>query len=46
LSTVEDVICIDSRVTDGGKVVSLTTGRALFPETFLFLSFVLTSVKG
>jgi hypothetical protein len=39
--------CLDRRLTDGGKVVSLRTGRALLHRSIIiFLLLVLTCVRG
>jgi hypothetical protein len=37
---------LDSRLTDGGTVVSLRNGRALLPRNIIFLLLVLISARG
>jgi hypothetical protein len=37
--------CLENRLTDGGRVVSLTTDRALLPRNIIFLLLVLISVR-
>jgi hypothetical protein len=38
--------CLDNRLTVGGKIVVLRTGRALLPTNITFLLLVLISVRG
>jgi hypothetical protein len=37
---------LDNRLTDGGKVVSLRTGRGLLPRNIILLLLVLISIRG
>jgi hypothetical protein len=47
LLNVEDPIyCLDSELTDDGKVASLTTDRALLPRNIIFLLLILISLSG
>jgi hypothetical protein len=39
-------ICLDSRLTDGDKVVSPAADRALLPTNIIILLLVLISVTG
>jgi hypothetical protein len=37
---------LDNRLTDGGTLPTLRTGRALLPRNMIFLLLVLISVRG
>jgi hypothetical protein len=43
---VEDPTLLDTRLTDGGKVLALRTGRTLLPTNIIFLLLILISVRG
>jgi hypothetical protein len=39
-------LCLDSRLTDGGRLLALRTGRSLLPRNIIYMLLVLISVRG